>query len=161
MLDAHSEARLAEVHPELARRIHQLADMLDFPIMVVQGLRTYAQQMSLYNQGRTTPGSIVTDAKPEQSAHCFLYAVDLAPTDGLKIDWTGKDVKWQAMLDKGKSCGLAEGAAWRAFQDLPHFYLQELPATPDDEMVQTLREGGLQVVKELIDSRLSVAPTNQ
>src|SRR2546430_154984 len=118
MLDANSEARLKEVHPELSLRVHRLSDMLSFPIIVTQGRRNYSQQEALYQQGRTTPGKIVTHAKPEQSAHCFLYAVDVAPADGLGgIDWNGKDEKWQEILTKAPSCGLAEGAQWRTFVD--------------------------------------------
>ena len=153
-MDSNSEARLAEVHPELSRRIHQLADMLSFPLVVTQGLRTYSQQAQLYAHGRTDPGPIVTNAKPEQSGHVFLYACDVAPTDGFQIDWNGKDAKWMEILNKAHSCGLAEGAQWRTFPDEPHLYLQELPATPDDEMVQAIREGGLDSVRALIDERL-------
>jgi peptidoglycan L-alanyl-D-glutamate endopeptidase CwlK len=158
-MDSTSEARLKNVHPVLATRIVQLSDMLSFPIIVTQGLRSYAQQDALYQQGRTTPGIIVTNAKAEQSAHCFLYAVDVAPTDGHGgIDWNGKDAKWEEILAKAPSCGLAEGANFRTFPDEPHLYLQELPATPDDEMVQVLRDGGLAAVQNLIDSRLQLIP---
>jgi peptidoglycan L-alanyl-D-glutamate endopeptidase CwlK len=160
-MDATSETRLAAVHPELSRRIHQLADMLSFPIMVVQGLRTYAQQEALFAQGRTTPGPIVTNAHAFQTAHCFMYAVDVAPSDGFSIDWTGKDAKWQELLAKAPSCGLAEGAEWRSFPDLPHLYLQELPATPDAEFILHLQEGGLQSVSQLIDERLAGAKADQ
>lgn len=153
-MDSMSEAKLESVHPELAKRIHQLANLLSFPLVITQGLRTYDQQMTLYNQGRTAPGKIVTNAKPEQSAHCFLYAVDVAPSDGHSIDWNGRDEKWTEILAKAKTCNLAEGAEWRTFPDQPHLYLSELPATPDDEMVQALREGGLQAVRQLIDARL-------
>jgi peptidoglycan LD-endopeptidase CwlK len=158
MLDANSEARLKEVHPELSRRVHNLADMLSFNVLITQGLRTFMQQELLYQQGRTTPGKIVTKAHPEQSAHVFLYAVDVAPTDGEGgIDWNGKDAKWQEILDKALTCGLAEGAQWRSILvDEPHLYLNELPATPDAELVRVLREGGLVSVKELIDRRLAL-----
>jgi peptidoglycan LD-endopeptidase CwlK len=156
MLDAISRERLSVVHPELGRRVNQLANLLSFPIRVTQGLRTWPQQAALYAQGRTEPGTIVTQAKPEQSAHCFMYAVDIAPIDGTGIDWNGKDAKWQEILDKAPSCGLAEGAQWRTFVDEPHLYLQELPATPDDEIVYTFKEGGLSAVQQLIDGRLKL-----
>ena len=153
-MDSMSEAKLGAVHPELANRIHRLAELVSFPLIVTQGLRTFAQQQALYDQGRTAPGRIVTDAKPEQSAHVFMYAVDIAPTDGHKIDWNGRDAKWAEILEKAVNCGLAEGAHWRTFPDEPHLYLQELPATPDEAMVEALKEGGLLAVKQLIDLRL-------
>lgn len=40
------------------------------------GFRTYAEQDSLFAQGRTTPGKIVTNAKGGESAHNFGLAVD-------------------------------------------------------------------------------------
>jgi peptidoglycan LD-endopeptidase CwlK len=155
VLDSISETRLGDVHPELSRRIHQLSDRLSFPVRITQGLRSFAEQQRLYDEGRTISGVIVTRAKPDQSAHCFLYAVDIAPTDGEGgIDWNGKDAKWAEILEKAPACGLAEGAQWRTFPDEPHLFLRELPASPDDELVYTLREGGLTAVKQLIDTRL-------
>lgn len=145
-MDARSEERLNEVHPELARRVRQLADMLSFPIVVTQGLRTYAQQDALYQQGRTTPGKIVTNAEAGHSMHCFGLAVDVAPTDGFQIDWNGKDAKWAEILAKAPSCGLAEGARWRTFPDEPHLYPQEVPADPDDNFRYLFTEGGLDAV---------------
>lgn len=145
-MDSISEERLAEVHPELSRRIHQLADMLDFPIIVTQALRTYAQQQALYDQGRTTPGNVVTKANAGYSMHNFGLAVDVAPTDGHTIDWNGKDEKWADILAKAKTVGLAEGAEWRTFPDEPHLYPQEVPANPDDNMRYAFEEGGLEAV---------------
>lgn len=146
-MDSTSETRLAEVHPELSRRVHQLADMLSFPIMVTQGYRTYAQQFVLYSQGRTAPGAIVTNADGGHSMHNFALAVDVVPLgpDG-KADWNGKDEKWQEVLAKAPSCGLAEGAQWRTFPDEPHLYPQELQPNPDDNMRYLYSEGGIQAV---------------
>lgn len=146
-MDAHSEERLAQVHPELSRRVHQLADMLSFPILVTQGLRTFPQQDALYQQGRSEPGKVVTDAPAGHSMHNFGLAVDVAPTDGSSgIDWNGKDAKWQEILQKAPSCGLAEGAQWRTFPDEPHLYPQEVPANPDDQFRYLFTEGGLEAV---------------
>jgi peptidoglycan L-alanyl-D-glutamate endopeptidase CwlK len=145
-MDAHSEERLSQVHPELARRVHQLADMLSFPIIVTQGLRTYAEQNALYAQGRISTGKIVTEAQGGYSMHNFGLAVDVAPTDGHGIDWNGKDAKWQEILAKAPSCGLAEGALWRTFPDEPHLYPQEVPAAPDDNFRYLFTEGGLAAV---------------
>ena len=146
MLDAISEERLAEVHPELSRRIHQLADMLSFDLRVTQGLRTYPQQDALYQQGRTQPGNIVTNAKAGYSMHNFGLAVDVVPYISGVIDWSGKDEKWAEILAKAPSCGLAEGAQWRSFPDEPHLYPIECPANPDDNVRYLFTEGGLQAV---------------
>lgn len=145
-MDSNSEARLAEVHPELSRRVRQLADMLSFPLCVTQGLRTWPQQDAIYQQGRTTPGKIVTNAKPGHSIHNFGLAVDVAPLIDGKIDWDGKDDKWMEILNRAPSCALAEGALWRTFPDEPHLYPQEVPAETNDNMRYLFTEGGLQAV---------------
>jgi peptidoglycan LD-endopeptidase CwlK len=156
-MDAHSEARLADIHPELARRIHQLADQLSFQLIVTQGLRTYPQQDALYQQGRTTPGAIVTKAPAGHSCHNFGLAVDVAPSDGTGgIDWSGKDPKWTELLAKAPSCGLAEGAEWRTFPDSPHLYPQELPANPDDNLRYLFSEGGLAAVWKEADKLMGI-----
>lgn len=57
-----------------------------------RGFATYAEQMSLWCQGRTQPGKIVTWAKAGESYHNFGLAVDLCPDalhmkPGLQPDW--------------------------------------------------------------------------
>ena len=159
VLSATSLARLGEVHPELARRIKQLDALLPaLSIQVTQGYRTWADQDALYAEGRTTAGPNidaahplgfpVTKARGGQSAHNFGYAVDLVPEDVTPgtPDWNSSDPAWQKMLAAGLTCGLAEGARWRSFVDTPHFYLQELPADPTDEMRALLEGGGIQAL---------------
>lgn len=136
-LSAISEARLREVHPELARRVRQL-DLLipEIDIQVTQGLRTWAEQDALYAQGRTAPGKIVTNARGGYSMHNFGLAADLVPEDVTpgQPDWDATHPAWRKMLAAGAAVGLAEGAQWRTFPDMPHFYLAELPANPTDAM---------------------------
>lgn len=151
-MDLISEERLAEVHPELARRVRFLAGILlaDTPnveIRVTQGFRTWVQQDALYQQGRTTPGKIVTDARSGYSAHNFGLAVDVAPflQDG-QPDWKIGDENWKVLLAKALTCKLAEGAQWRTFPDNPHLYCVEVPADPDDNMRYLFTEGGLPAV---------------
>jgi hypothetical protein len=157
-MDSISKARLAEVHPELSRRIHQLSDMLGFDIRITQGLRTYAQQDALYAQGRSTPGAVVTEAKGGYSMHCFGLAVDVAPISNGVIDWQDKDANWAAILAKAITCGLAEGAEWRTFPDEPHLYPQEVPASPTDAMRSAMISGGLQAVWEEVLPTLPQQP---
>jgi len=155
-MDSISEARLALVHPETSRRIHQLEDMLSFKIGVSQGLRTWSQQDSLWQEGRNPDGSyidpihhtgVVTNAKGGESMHNFGIPVDVFPVgDDGKPDWNGKDEKWAEILAKAPSCGLAEGAKWRTFPDEPHLYPQECPADPTDEIRALMASGGLQAV---------------
>lgn len=153
-MDSFSEERLQEVHPELARRIRNLADQLvvrSISIRVTQGFRSYSDQLKLYAQGRTEPGPKVTDAPPGHSAHNFGYAVDIVPMDGTLPNWNAETPEWKSVLELALSCGLAEGAQWRTFPDRPHLYLQELPADPDDSMRSLFEAAGLAAVFEEID----------
>lgn len=153
-MDHASEMQLNWVHPELVRRVRLLAQKCEennIIIRVSRGLRTYAEQDALYEQGRTTPGEIVTHAKGGYSAHNFAYAVDIVPgKDGFPVftpDWDGLDIKWKNVLMLGRVCHLAEGAQWRTLPvDKPHFYLEELPATPTDAMRTIFNASGMQAV---------------
>jgi len=152
-MDPVSEQRLSQVHPVLSDRIHKLAALcLDkgIEIRVTQGYRSYAQQLALYAQGRTTPGRIITNAKPEDSMHCYGLAVDIAPNlpnlPNWTPDWNALDTTWKLVLSIALSCDLAEGANWRTFKDYPHLYPVELEADPDDDMKYNLTEGGVRAV---------------
>lgn len=152
MLSETSNARLGEIHPELSRRIRQLDAMLpSLSIQVAQGLRSWVDQDNLYAQGRTAPGKIVTNAPGGHSMHNFGLAVDLFPEDAAgRPDWDINHDSWKKLLAAAPSCGLSEGAQWRTFPDNPHFYPQELPPNPTDEMRQTFRDGGMQAVWDLV-----------
>lgn len=151
MLSSVSLARLSTVHPELNRRIIKLDVLIpSLNIQVTAGYRNFVQQDALYAQGRTTPGPIVTNATGAKSSHCYGYSVDLVPEDMTpgQPDWNASDPAWQKMLSAGLAVGLAEGAQWE-HKDNPHFYLQELPATPTDEMYTAFMNGGLAAVWQL------------
>lgn len=166
-MDAISTARLQTVIPELQRRVTKLdvqlqASTLAVHIRVTQAHRTFAEQMVLYNQGRTTPGPIVTDAQPMDSMHCYGLAVDCVPDlPGLSAwtpDWNTRDARWNDFLTLAASCELAEGATWRSFKDFPHLYLQELPADPDDNLKDLLREGGEAATWEWVNTTYGFEP---
>lgn len=154
MLDSISEARLALVHPELSRRVHQLEQFLSVDsvlIRVVRGLATYAEQDAIYAEGRTSPGKVVTNAQGGYSMHCFGLAVDIAPFIIGQPDWNADDTQWQDLLAKALTCGLAEGARWTHVKpDYPHFYPSEVPACPTDAMRQIFQNQGLQAVWDAV-----------
>ncbi len=150
MLDSISEERLALVHPLLARKIQQMADILavDRPpvvFRVTQGLRTWNEQALLYAEGRTGPGAIVTNAPPGHSYHNFGLAVDLVPlTQGLTLDWNVTHPVWKRLVQVGTSLGLTAGAQFRSFPDYPHFQLTgSLPASPDDNVRKVFQSDGI------------------
>lgn len=126
-MDAASEARLARVNPQLANRIRLMAAELKkqgITIMAVSGLRTFAEQDALYAQGRTKPGSIVTNARGGQSLHNYGLAVDVVPVNGNgQPNWNASEATWQKIGAAGKKQGMEWGGDWKSFKDRPHFQM--------------------------------------
>lgn len=138
------------VHPLLARKIRQMADILanDTPpvtIRVTQGLRTWQEQAQLYAQGRSAGGKVVTNAEPGHGWHEFGLAVDVVPfgLDG-QPDWNTSHPIWQRLVQLGTSLGLVAGAQWRSFPDWPHFQLTgKLPVSPDAQVRESFLQSGI------------------
>jgi peptidoglycan L-alanyl-D-glutamate endopeptidase CwlK len=130
-MDSVSEARLKDIVPALADKVRQMADILlkeGIVIRITQALRTVAEQDALYAQGRTKPGSKVTNCPGGHSYHNFGLAVDCCPsTDGpdkpFNPDWNESHPSWKRMVAVGESLGLNCGADWIHFKDVPHFQL--------------------------------------
>ncbi|WP_271006470.1 N-acetylmuramoyl-L-alanine amidase family protein [Listeria seeligeri] len=94
-------------------------------LCVAQGYRSKTEQNALYAQGRTKPGSIVTNAKGGQSNHNFGVAVDLClySSDGKKVIWESTTSRWKKVVAAMKAEGFKWGGDWKSFKDYPHFEL--------------------------------------
>jgi peptidoglycan L-alanyl-D-glutamate endopeptidase CwlK len=106
-VDDRSEKFIATLLPEVqpyARALVTKAAANGITIIVICGTRTYAEQDALYEQGRTKPGKIVTNARAGHSNHNFGVAFDIGV---LGID-----------------LGLEWGGNWKTIQDEPHFQLR-------------------------------------
>jgi peptidoglycan L-alanyl-D-glutamate endopeptidase CwlK len=149
-MNAISQARLMTVHPNLAYRINQMRQLLDFDFEVTQALRTWPEQDAIYAQGRTTPGSIVTHAPGGFSWHNYGLAVDLVPEDITpgQPDWNLNNPVWGKMVSVAESVGLVSGAEWNgADKDTPHTQLTgRFPMTPNDEVRAIFKQGGITAV---------------
>jgi peptidoglycan L-alanyl-D-glutamate endopeptidase CwlK len=149
-MNAISEARLQEVNPKLAERVRSMAELLEgenIEIQVTQGYRSWAEQAELYAQGRTVPGSIVTNAQAGHSWHNFGLAVDVCPFDAGIPDWNSNHPAWKRIVSVGESVGLVSGSEWRTFPDWPHFQMTgRLPASPDDSVRGAFTAGGIDAV---------------
>lgn len=109
-----------DVKEAVLSAVKEAYDRWGIGIIVSQGYRTFAEQDALYAQGRTKPGSIVTNAKGGQSNHNYGVAVDFAidTIDDGKID------SWQPsalVVNMMKRRGFDWGGDWKSFTDLPHF----------------------------------------
>ncbi|MCM3736461.1 M15 family metallopeptidase [Bacillus cytotoxicus] len=93
-------------------------------ICVAQGFRSFDEQDALYAQGRTKPGSIVTNARGGQSNHNYGVAVDLClyTGDGSDVMWN-VDGPFRRVIAAMKAQGFKWGGDWTSFKDYPHFEL--------------------------------------
>ena len=89
-------------------------------ITITQTLRTIEEQDSLYAQGRTKPGNIVTKAKGGYSLHNFGVAFDICPIVNGKAAWSDNEL-FKKIGEIGVKIGLEWGGTWTSFPDLPHF----------------------------------------
>src|ERR1700756_2557177 len=110
-MNLSSEAKLELVHPILADKIRRMAEILSLDpqpieLIVSAGARSWAEQDHLWQQGRITPGDIVTDARGGESWHNFGLAVDCAPevVEGT-IDWNASHPQWKRMEQVGINLG--------------------------------------------------------
>lgn len=89
-----------------------------YDIKITSGNRTQKEQETLYAQGRTIPGRIVT--KTLQSKHIGGNAFDCAFKGN---DPYPKFFDWRIIGEIGKSIGLKWGGNFRSFRDVLHFEL--------------------------------------
>ena len=88
--------------------------------------RDRQEQDKLYEQGRTTPGPIVTNAKGGQSLHNFLpsHALDIAFIDSKgQLNWNKVFFFKFALLMK-LDHHIQWGGDWKTTKDFPHFELK-------------------------------------
>lgn len=113
------------LHPELIPICHEFMSRCKQRGLIVgisQTYRTRAEQEALYAQGRTTPGSIVTNAQYPYSPHCWGLAFDIYRDDGQGA-YNDKDSWFARCGQLGKPMGLFWGGDFRTFTDKPHFEL--------------------------------------
>lgn len=114
-----SRKRLQGVHPDLVRVVKDAAENAPFEILVVDGLRTVAQQKKFVASGKSTTMN---------SRHLTGHAVDLcAIDDNGKLQWGKQYANGIAELmeaaAKRHDIPLEWGGAWKSFVDTPHWQL--------------------------------------
>ena len=128
--------RLDALHPQVQKAKEQLirnCQKKGIQIRITQGLRTFEEQNSLYAQGRTKPGNIVTYAKGGQSYHNYGLAIDFVvmdpkskkPTWNLSFDGNHNGRSdWEEVGEEGKKLGFEWGGDWQGgFRDYPHLQM--------------------------------------
>ena len=133
MKDAITLERIKLIHPKLRDEVMEIYDEISEALSgsamcrFSHTLRTFAEQNVLYAQGRTKPGSIVTNAKGGLSYHNYGMAIDIvliangaASWDSAKdFDADGK-ADWMEVVAIFKQFGWEAGIDWK-FRDAPHF----------------------------------------
>lgn len=139
-MDKHTVARIALLHPTVREEVKKIVEECDTAltgkakVRITQGLRTDAEQSALYNQGRTTSGKKVTNAKAGQSIHNYGFAVDICLIiDEKEASWdTAKDwdndgiADWMECVAIFARNGWTWGGSWVSFKDMPHFEKRNL-----------------------------------
>lgn len=112
-------------------------------VVVQESLRSNELQQNYYEQGRSRPGPIVTNARSSlYSWHGYGLAVDVISASrqwNTTAEWRGR------VAQIFKSCGLAWGGDWSR-PDLPHFQHGPCRPSPSDRARQLFAEGGMQAV---------------
>ncbi|MDK4481767.1 M15 family metallopeptidase [Fusobacterium necrophorum] len=128
---------LKGVHPDLVSFMKELISVSNLDFKITAGVRTAPQQNSLYQQGRTKKGVIVTrcdgykyPSNHQEKIDGYGYAVDICALKYLQngnIDW---NFKWYKELYQiAKKHGLLEkykvewAGNWKDFQEGAHFQL--------------------------------------
>lgn len=122
-----------KLHPYLdylMMRLIKYSNKQGIYLIITEGFRTVEYQDSLYAQGRTKSGEIVTNArgKDYQSQHQWGISFDIAiRNQGHTYDT--EYIRTVANIAKQYCKGLGWGGDWTDFPDNLHFYLRKYGST--------------------------------
>lgn len=132
---------IAQLHPKLQEKAEELVKLCKkngITIKIGECFRSVKEQNDLYAQGRTKPGSIVTNAKgtsyssQHQWGIAFDFFLDMdIDGDGKKSDdaFNNKKKTFNKVGKLAKSIGLGWGGDWKSPVDMPHVYLPDWGST--------------------------------
>jgi len=130
--DSRTEGAIAGLHllaQEKARQLLGLARTNGFAVKIISGTRTYAEQNTLYRQGRFgNAGARVTKARGGQSNHNFAIAFDIGLFDSAGRYLAGNSdeelAEYRRLAANVRASGLELewGGDWK-FVDVPHYQL--------------------------------------
>lgn len=124
---------ITKLKPELQTLVKKLLEKCELSglkIKITECVRSVAEQDALYAKGRTTSGSIVTNAKGSSysSMHQWGVAFDFCRNDG-KGAYDDSDGFFTKVGKIGVALGLEWGGNWKSIVDKPHFQLPDWGST--------------------------------
>lgn len=111
------------LHPDLQNIVSKFLKECEENGLIVKTTDTFRdknEQNTLYAQGRTEVGKIVTNVKYPFSNHNWGIAFDFCRNDG-KGAYNDYDNFFYKVGQIGKKYGLIWGGDWKELQDKPHF----------------------------------------
>ena len=126
---------LTKCHPHLQKLAKELVTVCEkqgCPIGIGECFRTVQDQNRLYDQGRTKPGPVVTNAPGStyRSMHQWGVAFDVYRKDG-KGAYNESGNYFQRVGAIGRSLGLEWGGDWKSIVDKLHFQLPDWGSTSE------------------------------
>ena len=124
--DKTSMERLSQLHPAVRQSaIDAYTEACKVtPVgvhpFITETMRSFKRSDELYAQGRTTPGSIVTNAKGGSSLHNYGLAIDFVLLINEKMSWK-VDKNWMKVVEVFKKHGWKWGGDFQSITDYPHF----------------------------------------
>lgn len=134
-LSPNSITKLYGVHPKLVSLMHEAIKQSPHTFIISQGVRTAEYQNELYQQGRTKPGKIVTNAdgynrksNHQAKSDGLGHAVDITIIINGKAEWNDltkyKEVgEHICKVAQEMGISISWGGRWKKFKDYPHFEL--------------------------------------
>ncbi|RVU54813.1 M15 family metallopeptidase [Anaerosphaera multitolerans] len=102
---------------KLAEKFLEKCAENNLAVEITETYRTQARQNMLYEQGRSTPGPIVTWTKT--SKHTKRRAFDIVKAN--TSNPYGDEEFFKKCADIGEEIGLTSGYYFERYQDMPHF----------------------------------------
>ena len=148
MSQTKADRDLGHLYPPFAQKVEWIIAQMDhwldkhkpgYRLIVTEGLRSASYQNSLYQKGRTKPGNIVTacDGYKVKSNHQSGLAVDVAPSNGAKVDWDAGEEFTDYLHHLARAQGINYGVLKRSGKRIDLWHLDVLKS--DRKMHQAAR----------------------
>lgn len=106
---------------EFIAKANQYLNPKGFSVKIISTLRNNEEQQALYNQGRTTSGRKVTNARPGYSTHNFGVGFDVGIFKDKLYNPPEADKYYSEIAPIAKRLGLEWGGDWISIKDRPHY----------------------------------------